>query len=578
MQAHQNFSRICLFIAAAWMLLAGLFYYPKWQKPGSESTLSWDVNGYYSYLPAALIYRDLRGLGYRDSINRKYQPASSNYEAFRDSASGNYVMKYASGMSFAYLPFFAVGHSIAKVGGWPADGYSAPYQAAIGIGSLLVSLLALFLFHRLLRRYFAPVPTGILILLYVFGTNYLEYAAITNAMTHGYLFEMYCALLLCTIRYYESPTLKRAMGIGALVGWMALIRPTEVAVLLLVLGWGVGSRTALAERFRFFAARPGQLAGAAVAMLLVGTIQLIYWKYVTGHWLVYSYQEEGFHFTHPHFDDCLWSFRKGWLLYTPLMILALIGFGALWRKSRALFWPTLLYTFLFCYIAFSWSTWWYGGGLGQRALIQIYPVVAFPFAALLERAHRRWMQAAIGVFAVVCVYYNLWLHHQAHRGGLLEPEYMTYAYWKKILFRYEVPDDARKLLDADYEFNGTPACAETVFQRDTVEIQPGTEFTSITKVLPAPGKAWVRVYVTAATPDREWDLWKYHQLCMQDWKGGVVAGANQMRIERLLANGGPRTMWLDLKRKDERDSVEVYIYNPGSSKPLLLTGVKIIAF
>ncbi|RYY88037.1 MAG: hypothetical protein EOO15_10205 [Chitinophagaceae bacterium] len=578
MQAHQNFSRICFIISAAWLVVVGLLYYPKWQQPGSESTLSWDVHGYYSYLPATFIYQDLRGQAYKDSINQRYRPASSAYESYRDSASGNYVMKYSSGMAFAYLPFFAVGHLVAKLGPWPADGYSAPYQAAVGIGSLLVAIFALYLFRRLLARYFGPVATGIVLLLYVFGTNYLEYAAITNAMTHSYLFALYCGLLLCTIRYYEAPTLKRAIGIGALIGWMALIRPTEIAVLLLVLGWGVGNAAAFRERTRFFSQRWQHLLAAAALLLLVGGIQLMYWKYATGHWLVYSYQDEGFHFTHPHFDDCLWSFRKGWLVYTPLMILPLIGFVALWRKSKALFWPILLFTLLFCYLAFSWSTWWYGGGLGQRAVIQIYPVLAFPFAALLERIRRRWLQASLALFSAFCIYYNLWLHHQGHRGGLLEPEFMTYAYWKKIFLRYSVDDDARKLLDADYEYAGTPTCGETTFQRDSIVFTPGSEFMTLGKTAAPPGKGWVRAYITASSADREWDLWKYHQLCMQEWKDGAVVGRNQLRIERLLSNNGPSTMWLDLKLKDEHDSVEIFIYNPGSQKQLTISRLKTIAF
>ena len=31
----------------------------------------------------------------------------------------------------------------------------------------------------------------------------------------------------------------------------------------------------------------------------------------------------------------------------------------------------------------AWDIWWYGGSFGQRALIQAYPVLLFPIAALL---------------------------------------------------------------------------------------------------------------------------------------------------------------------------------------------------
>ncbi|RYZ19519.1 MAG: hypothetical protein EOO16_19725 [Chitinophagaceae bacterium] len=579
MSARQNFARLCYLIAAAWILAIGFFFYPKWTRPQTEATISWDVTGYYFYLPSLFIYHDLKQQAFKDHITQEYNPTPTGYQSYRDTASGNLVMKYSSGMSVAFLPAFTVAHVIAKAGHWKADGFSTPYQAAISIQGLLVALFGLYFLRRLLQRYFSPVATGIVLLVYAFASNYLEYAAINNGMTHSYLFTMYAGLLLLTIRYYESPRRGRALAIGALCGWMALMRPTEACSILLPLFWGIGSTRALGERWRFWRQHAGQLALAAAAMIAVGSLQLIYWKYVTGHWVVYSYGDEGFHFTHPHFDDCLWSFRKGWLIYTPVMALSLLGFAALWKKSRELFWPVLGFSLVFCYIAFSWSTWWYGGGLGQRALVQLYPVLGFPMAALLERLRRPLTRGVVLLFVLFSTYYNLWLHYQGHYGGLLEPEFMTYPYWKKIFLRYQVSDDRVKLLDAGYEYPGTPACSETVYQRnDTLAALPGPEFLNVTQLGPVAGKSWRRMYLTAFSPDREWDLWKYHLLYMKEKRGGTVIGTNQVRIERLMPGNGPSTMWLDLKLEDERDSIEIFVHNLGSAKPLYLTNVKIIAF
>ncbi|TCJ12411.1 hypothetical protein EPD60_14130 [Flaviaesturariibacter flavus] len=579
MPATKTFSRNCYLIAAAWILLTGFFYYPKWNKPTSEASISWDINGYYFYLPATLIYHDLKQQAFKDSITQRYNPTPGGYQSYHDSASGNMVMKYSGGMAFAYLPFFAAGHAVALMSHYPADGYSPPYQYAIGIGSLLVSLLGLHLLRRLLDRYFSPYATGIVLLLYVFGTNYLEYAAITNAMTHSYLFTMYGALLLLTIRYYEAPTALRAAALGLLVGWMALIRPTEIWSAFLPLAWGIGSARELRMRVQLLVANWRHLLLFAASAAAVGSIQLFYWKYVTGHWLEYSYQGEGFDFGSPHYAQCLWGFQKGWFVYTPLMVLSVIGFAALWRKDRGLFWPVLLFTLGFTYLAFSWSIWWYGGGLGQRALVQLYPVLAFPLAALLERARRRWMQGLLAAFSLLCITYNLWLHHQGHRGGLLEPEFMTYGYWKKIVFRGSVPFETRKLLDAEYEYEGTPACAETTISRNDTLVLPGVAgYTDVGISRPLMGKGWVRTYITATTADPEADIWKQHMLYMHEIKDGATIGINQLRVERLLPGGGTRTLWLDLKLHDERDSVKVFFYNPGTPKQLIITAIKTVAF
>jgi hypothetical protein len=94
-------------------------------------------------------------------------------------------------MAVAYLPFFTLAQLCARPLGYPADGFSYPYQVAIGIGSLIISLVGLFFLRKILRRYFSETVTATCLLILVFSTNYLEYAAITAALTHNYLFTLY---------------------------------------------------------------------------------------------------------------------------------------------------------------------------------------------------------------------------------------------------------------------------------------------------------------------------------------------------------------------------------------------------
>ena len=55
-------------------------------------------------------------------------------------------------------------------------------------------------------------------------------------------------------------------------------------------------------------------------------IQIFYWKYVTGEWLVYSYQDQGFSWLKDIiFCKAYIAIVQGWLVYTPVMILSLIG-------------------------------------------------------------------------------------------------------------------------------------------------------------------------------------------------------------------------------------------------------------
>ena len=52
-----------------------------------------------------------------------------------------------------------------------------------------------------------------------------------------------------------------------------------------------------------------------------------------------------------------YNFNNGWLLYTPVMVLALLGIGVLWWQRRDLFWFSSSYLALRLWISFSW--WWW---------------------------------------------------------------------------------------------------------------------------------------------------------------------------------------------------------------------------
>src|ERR1017187_1526723 len=104
---NNKLSRYCWFLCVAVMCYTGFFFYPRWKQSNSEATISWDVSGYYWYLPSIFIYKDLKHQAFKDSIIWKYHPSNADFQQAIKAANGNYVMKYSSGMAIMYLPFFA---------------------------------------------------------------------------------------------------------------------------------------------------------------------------------------------------------------------------------------------------------------------------------------------------------------------------------------------------------------------------------------------------------------------------------------------------------------------------------------
>jgi hypothetical protein len=591
-------SLLAFWVGAAAILGTAFFFYPKWKQSGTEATLSWDVAGYYLYLPAVFIYGDVKQYAFGEALLEKYRFAHE-LPAYPH-AGGSRVIKYSIGQALQFLPWFAAGHLAAHLLGFPADGFSPPYQWAVGLGSLLVALLGLWMLRKVLLRYFSDAATALTLLLLVLGTNYLDYAAINGAMTHNWLFTVYALLLYATIRFYEKPSWAAAAAIGILVSWAALTRPTDIISVLIPLLWGIRSRADLAERFALWRRHLPKLALAGVLTALAGLVQLAFWKYATGSWVVYSYQEQGFSWLRPNLADGLFSYRSGWLTYSPLLLFALTGFVPLFRRYRGLFWTALIMGLLYVYLTFAWDIWWYGSSLGQRAMVQSYPVFALPLAAMVQWIlnRRRAVQAAFWVLAGVFVWYNLWLTRHAHSGGLLRPGEMTRGYFWKVVGRNEVPEEVFKLLDNKDEFHaGTPQDLKllysTGFEEDTMRcgetpiagraslcVDALHQYSPVYD-LPLPGDRarWLRVWATVRCVRREWDSWRMTRMIVRYLQDGQLVKDNLIRPHRMLEDGETQAVFLDSKIPTKPyNKIEVQFWNAESRETFLADDLKVEAF
>jgi hypothetical protein len=595
------YSKIAFWCSAALMIYAAVFYYPKWEKPQTEATLSWDVSGYYLYLPAAFIHQDLKQLAFLPEVLETYSPTPDVQQAYRHE-SGNYVMKYPIGQAVLYSPFFLVAHAIASGSSeYAADGFSLPYQVAIGLGSLLIAIVGLWLLRAILLRYFTDEVVATTLFLLVFGTNFLEYGSITAAMTHSWLFTFYTLLVWLTIKFYERPTYVLSAGIGLSIGLMALTRPTEIIACIIPLLWGVTNWKSLLIRIDFIQKEFKKFLLAIVTCLAVASLQFIYWKYATGDFLVYSYQDQGFSWLHPHFYKGLFSFRAGWLIYTPVMVFALIGFVPLFKKYRFLFWAVAVYFLVHAYITFAWDIWWYGGSLGQRSMVQAYVALAFPFAAFLEWISRKkWQVALVSVFSILCIYLNIWLIHQAHKGGLFKAGVMTKEYFLAVAGRWEAPSQVDKLLDINEWFTGRREAVQELYKNDfdsttgdslyinqddrgrVLRLDQTRQYSPTIRLDHAdlPNDAeWLRFQADFYLPAKEWNVWQMTQWMVFFKSGDEIVKRSYLRVHRILPERVWTPLYIDVSIPDKTfDAVEVSFWNANSPKTLLIDDLAIESF
>ena len=458
-------SRIALFISSLLLLLTVLFF-PRWEKPHTEAPIAWDVSGYYLYLPATFIYDDLYELKFLPEIIEKYKPTPNINQAY-SAGNGNMVMKYPAGLSILYTPLFFIAHISAKTLDYPADGFSLPYQIAIQLGGVLFAIIGLIFLRKILLQYFPDRTAGGLIILIALGTNFFNYATFDSANVHIWSFTLLSILTHQTMHWHHLATWPRALGIGACVGLAALVRPTEIIFAIVPILWGINNWE---SKLLFFKNHYPQIIGAVLFTLAIGSIQFFYWKSATGNWVVYSYQDQGFYWTRPHFIDVFFSYRKGWLIYTPLMLFALLGFAfwlGKWKKNIPPYMlPIICFFMVNTWIISSWDIWWYGGSFGQRAMIPSYVLLAFPLAHLINWIKiKPWRAIIFTPLFLACISLNLFQTYQAHWGPW-EATYMNQAYYWRIFFKTDDNPYDKILLDTNVGFGGKKKKDISVFKPD----------------------------------------------------------------------------------------------------------------
>lgn len=388
---------------------------------------TWDALGYYMYLPSAFIYNDATELKWFPDMDKKYQVSGGwVYQANICKKTNKYVFKYLGGVAILEMPLFLMGHCIAKVFHYPADGFSPPYQYSIAFGVLLYCLLSIFLLRNILLKFFSDQTTAYTLLLVMLATNIIQYVAIDNAQSHGLIFPLYVLILYFTIKWYEKPAILWACLIGYVIGLASISRPTEAIMLFIPLFWNTQNKTAAGEKWNLVKQHKKHIIYALLFAFLGVLPQLIYWQIATG-FFIYDVGSK-WTFLNPFFR-VLFGWEKGWFIYTPVTIFFIVGMFYMKRYpfKKSVLWFCLLNI----YIIISWFDWRYGGSYSTRALSQSYPVFALPLAAFIEHVNLKKWKLPLYILGLYLIGVNLFQIVQYNKT-ILHYNDMNRAYYEKI--------------------------------------------------------------------------------------------------------------------------------------------------
>ena len=423
-------SKIVFWVMAGLLVLAQ-FNDKRW-KP--LDVFTYDAGGYYAYLPTLLLdHTPARVDSLEARLNRQRAPQPVVNIGMTRLPGGQAISKYPLGVALGELPWFGGAHLWATLTGQPRTGISRPYQQAMMVAGLVYGLLGLWLLRRLLRHLWPTDDAAVAWALagVGLGTNAFCYISYDAAISHAPLFLWQTALLTCVVQWYETFRPRYALGMGLFLGLAMLVRPTEILYALLPLAWGLSSWAAVRARPGLWARHAGALVAAIVVAGLIIGLQPLFWRLVVQQWYVYTYKNEGFDFLHPNIINGLFSYRKGWLLYTPMVGLMLLGIRHLRRQLPAAVPALLVLVPVLVYVTFSWREWYYGGGFSARPLVSLYPVLALPLAALVHeiRARSRFRYFLTGALITGFCVLNLWQTWQFSAGIIHYDSTTRSRYW-----------------------------------------------------------------------------------------------------------------------------------------------------
>jgi hypothetical protein len=408
---------IILVLIAVWVIN---FSYSYWQQD-KERIIAWDVKSYYLYLPGLFIYDDL-SFKFKETGTDKEKEFYKEFIWALKLDNGNNLIITSMGMSYMYLPSFLVAHIYTKLSDkYEANGYTNPYRFALIINAFLIFLVGLVYLRKILLRYFDDISTAITIFVFGIGTNMLFYATLDPGMTHIYNFSLIAIFLYQLIKWEESKKSKYLIYLGLIGGLITLIRPTNILIYVVVLLWNVANFKDFKERFIYL------VSDFKIPLILIFTFlvpwipQMIYWKIYTGKLLFFAYGEKDAHFfwANPQILKFLFSYWKGWYVYTPVMFIATIGFAFLYVKRKPFFIPFFIYVALMVYVLSSWWSWWFGGSFGTRSMVDTYAIMAFPFATITEYILKRKIIKWFYFFILInFIWYNVFQMLQYETSAL----------------------------------------------------------------------------------------------------------------------------------------------------------------
>lgn len=365
-----------------------------------------DKAGYYIYLPATFIY-GYEPTNYPESIDK--QTGEGFFLKYEDH---KVQTKYTCGQAILMTPFFLVTHFIASAFDLEPTGFSKIYHDSINIAALFYLILGLFFIYKFLKNYFNYFAALISVFLIFIATNLYWYSIIETFMSHVFSFFLFSAFLYFSKQFIDNENKRTRYFIilSVLLSLIILIRPTNFIIGFILLFIDIKHFTEFKQRilnllkFKYFAL-------FLITFLIVIFPQLLYWKYLTGSFISYSYGDEGFiYWKNPKILEVLFYPGNSLFLFTPIWIFILISIFSFIFKNKWLGISIFSIFLLVIYLSASWHSWSFGCSYGMRPMVEYLVIFAIPITFIIEKIlsfRNKILKFSILLILVYFSYFNV---------------------------------------------------------------------------------------------------------------------------------------------------------------------------
>ena len=418
-----------------------------------------DAAHYYVYLPATFIY-DWNTFRFPYNIEKKFEGFILNDKT------GKVEIKTTCGEAILLTPFFLAAHTSAYILKLPMDGFSSFYQLFMLIGCVFYFTLGLFFLKKFLDHYFNHAVSLSVVLILALSTQLYFYAFYQALMSHTYSFFLFSSFLYCLKLYFDGG--KKSFMLFVLLSLSlslaVLVRPTNVLAILWLAFLDLKTAKELWQRILFFL-NPGRSLVYIGIQFVVLIPQLIYWKYLSGHYLYYSYPGEEFFWGHPMLLQSWFSPFNGLFPYHPVYVLFLGAMIMMISRKTGNGIFSLVFFFLLSYVFSCWHCWYYGGSFGFRPMAEFNVFMALPLGyllAVISGWKNLFLKSSMAVVFVLLIYGNLmqFYHYQIFNGGMWS--------WDDYLIKlkdYELVDYPQKTYTWSTDFSNNFGYKPVIFTR-----------------------------------------------------------------------------------------------------------------